>query len=189
MHPVVLYGRHLQTSRPVHQTPLPHDSNITSHDVCLLSYVGLSLLPQGSLAKPEGSKTPCIHQFGIGAGFTVVDGGRQLVSGKTFCVTTSHCHCHHRCQYELRATWLMLMNLNQTLFSQVIRIESDNTTTVAYISKERGVHSGSLSQTTGYANGDPAPGSLSQRHADYLSRHMADPTEWTQPSVQCSDVI
>ena len=36
---------------------------------------------------------------------------------------------------------LMLLNLKQTLVSQVIWLESDNTTTVVYINKEGGLHS------------------------------------------------
>ena len=48
---------------------------------------------------------------------------------------------------ELWAVRLMLLNLGQTLLSQVIWIESDNAMMVAYINKE-GVHSQALNHET-----------------------------------------
>ena len=49
---------------------------------------------------------------------------------------------------ELLVVWLMLASLKKTLFSQMIQVESDNLTTVAYINKEGGVHSQALNCKT-----------------------------------------
>ena len=46
----------------------------------------------------------------------------------------------------LQAVRLMLCSLGEVLLGQVIRIESDNTTTVAYINKQGGVRSPALNQ-------------------------------------------
>jgi hypothetical protein len=49
---------------------------------------------------------------------------------------------------ELRAIILTLTHLKQLLCSQTVRIECDNTTTVAYISHQGGVYSRAQNQET-----------------------------------------
>ena len=90
---------------------------------------------------------------------------------------------------ELRAVHLMLCSLGETLFGQVIRIESDNTTTVTYINKEGGVFSPALNREALrlYEWVVPRNIQLQVVHrpgvdnvlADYLSHNVADPTEWS----------
>ena len=89
---------------------------------------------------------------------------------------------------EHLAVWLMLCSLGEALLSQVIWIESNNTTTVAYIKKDGGVHSQTLNHKSSllYEWVIPRSVQLQTVHrpgvdnvlADYLSCHVADPTEW-----------
>ena len=83
----------------------------------------------------------------------------------------------------------MLCSLGEALLGQVIRIESDNTTTVTYINKQGGVCSPALNQEALrlYEWVVPRNIQLQAVHhpgvdnilADYLSRHVADPMEWS----------
>ena len=89
---------------------------------------------------------------------------------------------------ELRAVRLMLCSLGEAWLGQVIRIESDNTTTVAYINKEGGVRSPALNRKSMLLYEWVIPRNIQLQAAqqqgvdnilaDYLSRHAADPTEW-----------
>ena len=89
---------------------------------------------------------------------------------------------------ELRLVQLMLLNLKQTLFGQVIQTESDKTTTVMYINKTGEVHSRPLNQKAMFLYDwvIPMEAQLQAVYcpgvdsilADYLSRHVASLTEW-----------
>jgi len=94
---------------------------------------------------------------------------------------------------ELRAIILTLTHLKQLLCSQTVRIECDNTTTVAYISHQGGVHSRAQNQETMrlYSLVVPLGISIQPVHwpgvdnvlVDYLSRTHPDPTEWRLDKV------
>jgi len=96
---------------------------------------------------------------------------------------------------ELRAIILTLTRLKQQLLGQTVRIECDNTTTVAYINHQGGVHSRAQNQETVrlYSLVVPLGISLQAVHrpgvdnvlADYLSRTRPDPTEWRLDRVTC----
>ena len=96
---------------------------------------------------------------------------------------------------EAGAVRLMLLNLGQTLLSQVIQIESNNTTTVVYINKE-GIHSQALNRETMllYDWAIPMNVQLQAVHwlvvdnilADYVSHNVTVPMEWNlDRTVRC----
>jgi hypothetical protein len=94
---------------------------------------------------------------------------------------------------ELRAVILTLTHLQERLLGQSVRIECDNTTTVAYINNQGGVHSRAQNQETTrlYDLVVPLGIVLQAVHrpgvdnvlADYLSRNRPDPTSWALDRV------
>jgi hypothetical protein len=97
---------------------------------------------------------------------------------------------------ELRAVVLVLTRLQDHLLGQTVRIECDNTTTVAYINHQGGVHSRAQNLETMrlYSLVVPLGISLQAVHrpgvdnvlADFLSRTRPDPTEWSLDRVMTS---
>ena len=96
LHPIVLYGGWLQTSTSVSQASGSHGGNFVRYAHLHMHPIQWYLKDQIRLDEPAGSEALSIQQGSIGAGSMLVDGGRQLVSGENFCISTSH--CHHRCQ-------------------------------------------------------------------------------------------
>ena len=96
---------------------------------------------------------------------------------------------------ELRAVFLTVLNLQSRLKGQVVQIECDNSTAVAYINHQGGTRSWSLNQQAcqlhewALANqiqlqAVHRPG-LDNVLADYLSRNRPDPTEWALNPQVC----
>jgi len=124
-------------------------------------------------------------------------GGHALVAGSETALFSDlwspeerHLHIN---VLELRAVILTLSRLKHLLRDQTVRIECDNTTTVAYINHQGGVHSRAQNQETMrlYDLVVPMGISLQAIHrpgvdnvlADYLSRTRPDPTEWSLDQV------
>ena len=90
---------------------------------------------------------------------------------------------------ELRAIRLTLMGLTDRVRGQSLLLESDNSTAVAYVNKQGGVRSRLLNAEASHLSSWLIPRGVSVRAvhrpgvdnqlADFLSRHRADPTEWT----------
>jgi len=97
---------------------------------------------------------------------------------------------------ELRAVVLMITRLQDQLQGRTVRIECDNTTTVAYINHQGGVHSRAQNLETMclYSLVVPLGITLQAVHrpgvdnvlADFLSRTRPDPTEWSLDKVSTS---
>jgi len=97
---------------------------------------------------------------------------------------------------ELRAVVLVLTRLKDRLLGQMVKIECDNTTTVAYINHQGGVHSRAQNLETIrlYSLVVPLGISLQAVHrpgvdnvlADFLSRTRPNPTEWSLDRVTTS---
>lgn len=92
---------------------------------------------------------------------------------------------------EMKAVWLGLKSLLRQARSTVIRLEVDNTTTVAYLNHQGGTHSRSLCllsiQVLEWAaerdivlEAVHVPG-LNNQTADYLSRHVEETGDWMLP--------
>ena len=98
---------------------------------------------------------------------------------------------HHINWKELIAVWLGLKSLLRNASNQTIRLEIDNTTTVAYLNHQGGTHSRRLCtlaiQVLEWAaarhlelEAVHVPGALNHT-ADYLSRHVEETGDWMLP--------
>ena len=78
---------------------------------------------------------------------------------------------------ELRAVRLTFLQLEQQLIGKKVLLESDNTTTVAYLNKQGGVHSPSLNQQL--VNGERH---LGARSSSLRNRQRPDGLSQSKPS-------
>ena len=117
-------------------------------------------------------------------GHAVIDGRKAMFEGLW---TPSESRLHINI-LEMRAIRLTLHNLESRIRSLHVRVESDNTSAVAYINKQGGVLSRSLWEETRrlflFLNQHQIqlsavfrPG-VDNSLADYLSRNQSDPHEW-----------
>ena len=125
-------------------------------------------------------------------------GGHSLIEGQTFLFSGTWSTQERKCHInllELRAIRLTLVRLQRYLTNQVVRVECDNTTAVSYLNKQGGTRSLVLCEEAATLTlwalqhnvmlaAVHRPG-VDNQLADFLSRNVPDPTEWSLSDCAC----